>query len=100
MVTFGIPLWLFVLLRLLEWGLVIMMTSFWLRSMQRTMERCHPASRTMPPVNVWLTFIPLFGFVWQFNACKNTGETIANEYTRRNWSYEEGRPGYEPGAIA
>jgi hypothetical protein len=96
----GGPVWLYLLLRLIEITLLILMTSFWLRSMHRAIEACHPVSRATDPGTVWLTFIPLFGFVWQFIAVSRAGETLAREYDRRGWTREENRPGLETGTIA
>src|ERR1051326_3860152 len=94
------PVWLFLLLRLIEFGLVLMMTILWLRAMQRTLEVCDPAVRTAQPSSVWLTLIPVFGFVWQFFINTRVSESLAREYHRRGWHSEEDRPGFELGAVA
>lgn len=91
---------LYVFLRLVELALLVTMTIFWLRSMQRALEACHPLSRNGEPGMVWLTFIPVFGLVWQFIATTRVSEALAREYHRRGWHSEEGRPGLELGTIA
>lgn len=95
----GGPVWLYLLIRLTEVVLLIIMTCYWLRGMQRAMEACHPVSRSTEPGMVWLTLIPVFGFVWQFIASKNTAEALAREYHRRGWHSDEDRPGLELGAV-
>ncbi|MBI3511748.1 MAG: hypothetical protein HY064_13895 [Bacteroidetes bacterium] len=95
----GGPFWLLFLLKFIEVSLLIMMTIFWVRAMARAIESCHPAARTTESWSAWLTLIPLFGLVWQFVSGKNAGESLAREYYRRGWKSEEGRPGYELGAI-
>ncbi len=95
----GSPL-LYIFLRLIDLALFITMTVFWLRSMHRTLQACHPVLRGGEPGLVWLTFIPVFGLVWQFIATTRVSEALAREYHRRGWSSEEGRPGFELGTIA
>ncbi|HEU4716672.1 MAG TPA: hypothetical protein VFU15_02520 [Bacteroidia bacterium] len=96
----GGPGWLFVLLVLIDIGFVFAMTILWLRSMNNTMDACPVYSRTAEPALVWLTLIPLFGFVWQFIAVFNVSNSLAKEYARRKWSSEENRPALETGIIA
>jgi hypothetical protein len=96
----GGPLWLYILLIVIEWAMLISMTALWLTSMQRAMEACHPISRKGHATGlVWLTFIPLFGIVWQYICITRTADTLANEYRRRNWSKEEDQPGMESGMV-
>lgn len=100
MIVVGGSPWLFILLRLIELGLIITLTVFWLRSMYRTMQACHPVSRSAEPETVWLILIPLFGFVWQFICVKRISDTLAREYHRRGWHSDEDRPGLEQGIVA
>ena len=95
----GAPIWLYFLLRIIEIGMLITMTVFWLREMQRSLDACHPVSRAMEGTLVWITFIPLFGFVWQFICSKRVGDSLAREYRRRQWSNEEDCPGNEQGIV-
>jgi hypothetical protein len=91
---------IFFFLRLIELCLLVGMTAYWLSSMQRLMASCHSFSRTSEPGLVWLTFIPLFGFVWQFVAIKNVSDTLVREYNRRGWHLTEKRPAMELGLVA
>ena len=95
----GGPIWLYFLLRLIELAILITMTILWLREMQRSLEACNPVSRQLEPSLVWLTFIPLFGLVWQFICSKRVGDSLSREYYRRQWSNEEECPGNEQGII-
>jgi hypothetical protein len=93
------PIWVGVLLVLTEWGMFIGMTILWLRTMARCVDACHPVARHIQSNQIWLTFIPLFGFIWQFFAVARTADSLAKEYSRRNWSFEEDRPGMETGVV-
>lgn len=97
----GGSLWLFLVLKIIEGGLFLTMTIFWFRSMQRAMDACHPVSRGgVEPNSVWLCFIPLFGFFWQFICFTKVSESLAREYHRRGWHSDEDRPGKELGIVA
>jgi hypothetical protein len=95
----SIPL-LLIFLLLIELGLVIGMTVFWVRSMFLTMQACHQVSRSAEPETVWLIFIPVFGFVWQFICVKRISDSLAREYHRRGWHSDENHPALESGILA
>jgi hypothetical protein len=96
----GGPAWLFLLARLIEIAVVILLTVFWCSSMERALRACDPSSRKMALGQSWLIFIPLFGFVWQFIAVNKVSLSLATEYHLRGWKSDEGRPGIETGLIA
>src|SRR4051812_45646553 len=91
---------LFLFLSLVEVALLITMSIFWIRSMHRALKACHPVSRSTEPDSVWLIFIPLFGFFWQFIMNTKISESLAREYHRRGWHSDENRPGLELGIVA
>lgn len=96
----GGPIWLLLLLRFIEITSLLVMTIFWVRSMQRTLRACAPSSRMADPSSPGLIMIPLFGLIWQFVANTNVSESIAREYRRRGWHLDENRPGFEQGMVA
>lgn len=53
------------------------------RTLQKALERCSPASRTMAPWKVWLLAIPIFNIGWQFVVTINVSRTLRNEFQRR-----------------
>lgn len=55
---------------------------YFLDILQNVLQKCAPGSRTMKPGKVWLTLIPLFGLIWQFNVVLNVSDTLENEYAR------------------
>ncbi|MGL4598986.1 MAG: hypothetical protein ACRCYO_15820 [Bacteroidia bacterium] len=69
----------------------------YLLNLQQTMEQVHPNHRTMSPGSVWLIFIPLFGIIWNFIMIGHLGDSLANEYRRRNRPVDSERPGYSTG---
>lgn len=73
-------------------GLVVAI--FFLLTLQKTLQRCAPESRTMEPGQVWLMLIPLFNIVWQFIVVQRISASLANEYRRRNIPIEP-----EPGKM-
>lgn len=81
---------------LLSW---VVIGIFWLLTMQRALELVRPFNK-MPPSNVWLTFIPLFGLYWQFMVVQHVADSLAEEYRRRGIITREPRPGFSVGFTA
>jgi hypothetical protein len=77
-----------VLLILFLSAVFLIVTIFFLISLQRVLERCSPECRTMPPGQVWLLLIPLFNFVWQFIVVIKISESLANEFRKRGIARE------------
>ncbi len=86
------------------WGFLLvswLITSvFWCITMQRAMERVPHEYRDMPPVNVWLVFVPFFGLYWQFAVVSAVANGLGGEYARRQVIPREARPGYSSGMTA
>jgi hypothetical protein len=96
----GGSVWLLLILFLIELGLFLTMSILWFRSMNRAMAACHPVSRSADPDSVWLCFIPVFGFFWQFICASRVSDSLAREYHRRGWHSDENRPALELGIVA
>jgi heme/copper-type cytochrome/quinol oxidase subunit 2 len=56
---------------------------FFLRTLSRALEHCHPDTRTMNPGQVWLNFIPCFNVVWQFVTVIRVGDSLKLEFADR-----------------
>jgi ABC-type Fe3+ transport system permease subunit len=80
------------LLQLIVLGLLAIPICFFIITLQKTLQRCEPESRTTSPGSVWLLFIPLFGLVWQFIIVLRMSESLHNEFLRRNMN-EDPEPG-------
>jgi hypothetical protein len=61
---------------------------FYLLTLQKALDRCAPANRTMSPGQVWLMLIPLFNWVWQFIVVSRISSSLANEFRSRNLAVE------------
>jgi len=66
---------------------------FYLLTLQRSLDRCSPQSRTISPGKVWLLFIPLFNLAWQFVVVTGIARSLANEYRLRGIPLKEPEPG-------
>ena len=61
--------------------------------LQRALERCSPASRTMSPGKVWLLLIPLFNDIWHFYVVSNLARSLGNEFKSRDVLNADSEPG-------
>lgn len=77
----------------------ILVNTFWLIQMQRSLELVFANSK-MKPQNVWLAFIPIFGLYWQFAVVNAVADSFGEEYIRRGIIPKEARPGYNVGMTA
>lgn len=78
----------------------IVVRIFYLLTLSRTLALCHPHTRTMSPGEVWMVFIPLFGFVWHFIVVGRIADSLAVEFRNRRIPVDEDRPGYQTGLWA
>ncbi|MBX2920974.1 MAG: hypothetical protein KF746_02190 [Chitinophagaceae bacterium] len=86
------------------WGLfaiifvVVLIPAFlFLLTLYRTLDAVDPASRTMPPGQIWLLLIPVFSSIWIFIVVIRIADSIKNEYARLNIPLPEPRPAYSVG---
>lgn len=63
-------------------GFVIFVV-FYLKNLQELLQECDPANRQMPPVNVWLMFIPLFNIVYRFIMYPKISGSLRKEFESR-----------------
>jgi hypothetical protein len=70
---------------------------FYLITLQKTMNAIRPEFRKMPPGQVWLELIPLFGMVWQFFNVINVSDSLKKEFDARGIPTAEERPAYPIG---
>lgn len=57
---------------------------FFLLAQQKTLLAVEEQNRTIPPGQVWLQLIPLFGLFWQFTVVRNIADSLRNELEYRN----------------
>jgi len=80
------------LISLISFIVILIPAIFYLLTLQKTLERCSPESRTTSPGSVWLMLIPLFNLVWQFILVIRISSSLHNEFSKRNM-IEEPEPG-------
>ena len=73
--------------------IMLIPTIFYIITLQKTLNRCAPENRAMPPENVWLLLIPVFSMVWQFIVVGNIAKSLAAEFRQREIQTEEIEPG-------
>lgn len=76
-------------------GITIMV--FYLLNLQNALKQCAPQNRTMEPNMVWMCFIPLFNYYWNFRIASDISNSLAAEYRARGLQLSEERPGYQVG---
>lgn len=70
---------------------------FYLLTLQNTLKEVSPENQAMPPGQVWMILIPLFGLVWQFIVVNRIADSLKAEFQKRNIPSDEDRPGYSIG---
>jgi hypothetical protein len=70
---------------------------FYLITLQNTLAKCPPISRTMEPGMVWLMLIPLFQLIWHFFVVMALGKSLGNEFRRRGIPSPDPFPGQSIG---
>lgn len=70
---------------------------FYLLTVQQTFAAIKPENRQMEPGLVWLTFIPLFGLIWQIIFVGRLADSLHKEFAERSIDVGEPRPGASVG---
>lgn len=63
--------------------LLLIPAIFYVLTLQNTLKAIQPQNRKMAPINVWLLFIPIFNFVWNFFVVTNITKSIDAEYASK-----------------
>jgi hypothetical protein len=70
---------------------------FYLLTLQKTLNEVSPHNQKLPPGQVWLILIPLFGLVWSFIVVNRIADSLKAEFAERGVEVAEVRPGYNIG---
>lgn len=70
---------------------------FYLLTLQKTLNEVSPQNQKLPPGQVWLILIPLFGLVWSFIVVNRMADSLKAEFISRGIQQSEDRPGYSIG---
>jgi len=77
--------------------LFILPAIFFLLTLQNTLKAISSENRKMPSANVWLLFIPVFNFYWQFIVVDKIAQSISLECEKLQIPVKEARPTYNLG---
>ncbi|MCW3083786.1 MAG: hypothetical protein JWP12_1152 [Bacteroidetes bacterium] len=83
----------FVIIAFIVFIIGLVLVILYLLTLQRTLEAVSPENQKMPPGQVWMVFIPLFGIVWQFIMVNRIADSLKAEFQKRNIQADEDRPG-------
>jgi hypothetical protein len=72
---------------------------FYMLTLQNTLNKCAPASRSIEPGMVWLLLIPVLNLVWSFYVVVGVAKSLGSEFSRRGIPIVEPFPG-QPIGIA
>jgi uncharacterized membrane protein YbhN (UPF0104 family) len=61
----------------------VVVTIFYLLTLQNVLKEVKNENRLVPPVNVWLMFIPFFNLIYPFILYPKISDSIKNEYASR-----------------
>ena len=70
---------------------------FYILTLQRTLYKCAPSSRTLDPGMVWLYIVPLVNLVFHFFIVFGLAKSLRNEFNRRSLVVPEEMPGQSIG---
>ena len=78
-------------------GFFLVPAIFYILTLQKALNQCSPASRTMEPGLVWLLVIPLVHLVFSFFVVLALSKSLANEFARRGIPNPDPQPGQAVG---
>jgi drug/metabolite transporter (DMT)-like permease len=70
---------------------------FYLLTLQGLFREISIENRKMPPEQVWLSLIPIFGIIWQYVIVSRMTTSLRLEFDKRNIWTDEKKPGYNFG---
>jgi hypothetical protein len=73
-------------------ALLILPAIFFIITLQNTLKAVSSENRKMPFTNVWLLFIPLFNFYWQFVVVNKMAQSIALECEKLHIPVKDSKP--------
>jgi|SRR5690606_31525500 len=86
-----------ILVLVIPFVLFIIPFIFYILTLQATLSAISIKNRRMPPSNVWLLLIPVFGLIWHFVVVKDLASSISDEAVDRNIRLDEPSPAYNIG---
>jgi hypothetical protein len=81
------------LLLLLPFAIFLAPGIFYVLTLQKTLKKCAPESRTLEPGLLWLFLIPFVNIVFHFFIVLGMAKTLRNEFNRRGITIADPNPG-------
>jgi hypothetical protein len=78
-------------------AIILIPVVMFLLTVQRVLNKCAPAARTMEPGLVWLFLVPFLGLIWSFFLVMGVAKSLANEFRNRGISTSDPLPGQSIG---
>ena len=86
------------LIAIFVFGLLVLFPFiYYMLTLQSVLKEISPENRKMQPEQVWLSFIPIFGMIWQYYIVARLADSLKLELRKRNIWSDEKRPGYRVG---
>ncbi len=62
---------------------IIVVVVYYLLTLQKALQRCHPDNRRMQPGLVWLNLVPCLNLIWQFLTAIQVPDSLKAEFQDR-----------------
>ena len=72
---------------------------FYLLTLQNTFKAIGEENRKMQPGEVWLSLIPIFGYIWHFFIVSRMADSLSAELKTKGIEHTEDRPAYNIGLV-
>ena len=89
--------WHLIIVTLLFGLFFLLPAIFYILTLQKALNKCAPASRTLEPSMVWLLIVPLVNIVFHFFIVFGIAKTLRNEFNRRGALVANPTPGQSIG---
>jgi hypothetical protein len=73
---------------LLALAVQLVITIFFILTLQKALNRCSPENQAMAPGLTWLLLIPLFNIIWIFFVVINMAKSLGAEFQKRGIAVE------------
>ena len=85
------------LILMIVFGIFLVPVILYILTLQKTLQKCAPESRTIEPILIWLYLIPLVNLVVGFFIVFGIANTLRNEFNRRGIFVADPAPGQSIG---
>jgi len=94
-----VPWWVAVAGMFVIFAISLLPAILYILTLQRTLSKCEPGSRTIEPGTVWLLLVPLVNIIFHFFVVLGLAKTLRNEFNRRGIPVADPTPGQTIGMV-